>query len=171
MFYFLVILASNCLVSTSFLTPSSSLGSSRYFLFIPRFLANSFKFKRGFASFFPYFKEFLWITQVNISPSLHSSSSLDLDVKSPLATGQPGGLMPLVKYKPQIAFSSYNNQSKNQSFFVRSEQSAKISVKKKIWTLLIKLYLRIPISVFRGVQHGALPHPEQNQNLSAGTFL
>ena len=27
-----------------------------------------------------------WLIEVNISPSLHSSSSLDLDVKSPLAT-------------------------------------------------------------------------------------
>ena len=27
-----------------------------------------------------------WLIEVNISPSLHSSSPLDLDVKSPLAT-------------------------------------------------------------------------------------
>ena len=27
-----------------------------------------------------------WLLEVNISPSLHSSSTLDLDVKSPLAT-------------------------------------------------------------------------------------
>ena len=27
-----------------------------------------------------------WLIEVNISPSLHSASSLDLDVKSPLAT-------------------------------------------------------------------------------------
>ena len=29
-----------------------------------------------------------WLIEVNISPSLHSSSPLDLDVKSPLATGR-----------------------------------------------------------------------------------
>ena len=29
-----------------------------------------------------------WLIEVNISPSLHSSSPLDLDVKSPLATGK-----------------------------------------------------------------------------------
>jgi hypothetical protein len=29
-----------------------------------------------------------WLIEVNISPSLHSSSPLDLDVKSPLTTGK-----------------------------------------------------------------------------------
>ena len=57
--------------------------------------------------------------QVNISPSLHSTSSLDLDVKSPLATE----VFNMARYHIPNRFNQSNSGvlSENKSFKVATE--------------------------------------------------
>ena len=56
-----------------------------------------------------------WLIEVNISPSLHSSSPLDLDVKSPLATE----VFNLGRYFVSFRFLSFLS---SRFFFVKSQR-------------------------------------------------
>ena len=56
-----------------------------------------------------------WLIEVNISPSLHSSSPLDLDVKSPLATE----VFNLGRYFVSFRFLSFLSF---RVFFVKSQR-------------------------------------------------
>ena len=64
-----------------------------------------------------------WLIEVNISPSLHSSSPLDLDVKSPLATEVFNLGRFFVRFRFLSFFSSALNCAQRVSiFFVKSQR-------------------------------------------------
>ena len=71
-----------------------------------------------------------WILEVNISPSLHSASPLDLDVKSPLATE----VFNLVRYHIPPAKMSAKSQREILDKFNLSEMTSSLCMDKRLYS-------------------------------------
>ena len=71
-----------------------------------------------------------WLIEVNISPSLHSSSPLDLDVKSPLATE----VFNLVRYHVPPAKMSAKSQKEILDKFNLSDMTSNLCLDKRLYS-------------------------------------
>ena len=71
-----------------------------------------------------------WLIEVNISPSLHSSSPLDLDVKAPLATE----VYNLVRYHVPPAKMSAKSQREILDKFNLSEMTSSLCMDKRLYS-------------------------------------
>ena len=71
-----------------------------------------------------------WLIEVNISPSLHSSSPLDLDVKSPLATE----VFNLVRYHVPPAKMSAKCQKEILDKFNLSDMTSNLCLDKRLYS-------------------------------------
>ena len=70
-----------------------------------------------------------WLIEVNISPSLHSSSPLDLDVKSPLATE----VFNLVRYHVPQTKMPANSQKEILDKFNLSDMTSNLCLDKRLY--------------------------------------
>ena len=71
-----------------------------------------------------------WLIEVNISPSLHSASPLDLDVKSPLATE----VFNLVRYHIPSAKMSSKTQKEILDKFNLSDMTSNLCADKRLYS-------------------------------------
>ena len=71
-----------------------------------------------------------WLIEVNISPSLHSASPLDLDVKSPLATE----VFNLVRYHVPPAKMSVKTQREILDKFNLSDMTSNLCTDKRLYS-------------------------------------
>ena len=124
-----IIAAMSCLVLTRFYRKYSNI--ARYLLGV---INCDLFFRQNMASHYCGYELFgfdvlldaklkPWLIEVNISPSLHSSSPLDLDVKSPLATEVFNLGRFFVRFRFLSFFSSALNCAQRVSiFFVKSQR-------------------------------------------------